>query len=131
MAFQLGDKGRLEFERQQIGIGKVAVVMRLFFRTHRARLPFRRIEQPRFLVDFAAILDNLDLTARLYVDRLTNEPDRVDVLYFAAGSELGTRLAYGNIYVCTEIALLHVAITGAEIAQNGAQFGDKGLRLLC
>jgi hypothetical protein len=46
-----------------------------------------RIEQPRFLVDGAAILDDGDLAAGFMLDGLTDEADRVDVLDLAAGAE--------------------------------------------
>ena len=84
MRLQRVDVSVVEFERQQIGIGEIAVVVRLFLGAHRARLAFAGIEQPRLLVDGAAVLDDLDLPARFVLDRLADEADRVHVLDFAA-----------------------------------------------
>src|SRR5205085_8975503 len=42
---QFGDKRRCQFERQQIGIGEVAVVMRLLFGAHGSRLTLRSEER--------------------------------------------------------------------------------------
>ena len=54
-----------ELERQQVGIREVAIVVRLLLGAHRARLARHWIEQPRLLLDRAAVLEDLDLAARL------------------------------------------------------------------
>src|SRR5271170_3484022 len=104
--------------------------MRFLLGAHRARLAARRIEQPRLLVDLAAVLDDRDLAARLDLDRLADEADGVDVLDFAPGAERVSGAAHGDIDVGAQIALLHVAVARADVAQNGAQLADIGLRLL-
>ncbi len=124
------DIGLREFQRQQVGIREIAIVMRFFLGAHRARLALVRVEQPRLLVDRAAILDDLDLAPRLVLDRLADEVDRVHVLDFAAGAERTARLAHGNVDVGAQRALLHVAVAGAEIAQDRAQLCYIGLGLL-
>src|SRR4029079_17252213 len=78
----------------------------------------------------AAILDDLDLAPRLVLDRLADEGDRVHVLDFAAGAERTARLAHGNVHIGAQATLLHVAIAGAEIAQDRTQLGHVGLGLL-
>src|SRR3954466_10259049 len=99
-----------ELERQQIRIRKIAIVMRFFLGAHRARLAPVGIEQPRFLVDRAAILDDLDLAPRLVLHPLADEGDRFHVLDFAAGAERPAGLAHGNVHVGAQRALLHVAV---------------------
>ena len=104
--------------------------MRLFLGAHRTGLALVRIEQPGFLVDRAAVLDDLDLAPRLVFDRLPDEGDRVHVLDLAAGAERSARLAHGHVDVGAQGSLLHVAVAGAEIAQDRAQLGHIGLGLL-
>jgi hypothetical protein len=65
--------------------------VRLFLGAHRARLALAGIEQARFLVDLAAILQDRDLAARLVFDGLADEADRVDVLDLAARAEFAAR----------------------------------------
>ena len=45
------DESLVELERQEVGIGEIAIVVRLFLGAHRARLAARGIEQPRLLLD--------------------------------------------------------------------------------
>ncbi len=97
--------------------------MRLFLGAHGARLAAAGIEQPRLLIDRAALLDDFDLPARLVLDRLPDEADRIDVLDFAARAELCARLAHRDVDVGAQAAFLHVAVAGAEIAQDRAQLG--------
>ena len=130
MRLQIGDEGIVEFERQQVRIGEIAVVVRLFLGTQRPRLALAGIVEAGLLVDRAPILENADLAAGLDLDRLTDEADRVDVLDLAAGAEGRSRLAHGDVDVGAQIAFLHVAVARADIAQDGAQLGDIGLGLV-
>src|SRR5256886_7222143 len=119
-----------KLDRQQIGIGTVTIVVRFLFVAHGARLALVRIEQTRLLLNFTPVLQNFDLTPRLVFDRLTDETDRVDVLDFAARAERRIGLAHRYVHVGAQVALLHIAIAGAEIAQDGTQLRDIGLGLL-
>jgi len=105
--------------------------VRVFLRTHRARLDLHRVEQARFLVDTAAALDDLDLAARLIFNGLLDEAERVHVLQFAARAKMAeiARLAEllvlagaadRYVHVGAQVALVHVAVTGAERDHNGA-----------
>ena len=123
MPRQLLDEGVVELERQQVRIGEVAIVVRLFLGPHRAGLAQLRVEQPRLLVDRAAILQNVDLAARLVFDRLAGKAHRIDVLDLAARAELAARLAHRDVDVGPHRTLLHIAVAGAEIAQDRAQLG--------
>ena len=62
------DPGLLDLQRQQVGVGEVAVVMRLFLGPHRPRLVLVGVVKAGFLHDLAAILQNGDLAAGLIVD---------------------------------------------------------------
>ena len=46
----------IELERQQVGVGEVAIIVRVFLRAQRARDALVGVEQPRFLRDLAAAL---------------------------------------------------------------------------
>ncbi len=61
--------GLLEDERQEVRVGEIAIVVRLLLRAHGSRFAVAGIEQPRFLADRAARLDDVDLTARFVLDR--------------------------------------------------------------
>ena len=77
---RIDNRPRSNSRRQQVGIGEIAIVMRLFLGTHGAGLALVRVEQPRLLVDSAAIFEDRDLAPRLVLDRLVDEADRIDVL---------------------------------------------------
>ena len=104
--------------------------MRFLLAAHGARLAFDRVEQPRFLIDRAAVLDDIDLATRLHLDRLADEADGVDVLNLAARPEFVAGLAHRDIHVSAQVALLHVGVGRSQITQDGAQLGDVCLRLL-
>ena len=104
--------------------------MRLLLAAHGPRLALVRIIQPRLLHDCAAIFLDVDLPPRLGLDGLADETDRVHVLDLAARAERLSWTPHTDIDVGAQIALLHVAIAGAEITQDGAQLGDVGFRLL-
>jgi len=89
----------------------------------------------------AAILQNGDLAAGLVVDRQLNEPHRVHVLDLTPRAQMAKvlrgliflilpRTADRHVHVRPQVAVLHVAVAGAQIAQDLAQFGDIGRRLL-
>src|ERR1700722_18787257 len=104
--------------------------MRFCLGPHRPRLAFVRIEQAGFLLDGAAVLNDLYLTARFVLDSLTDKSDRIDVLDFAPRVERRPWLAHRDIHVSAQTALLHVAVTGAEVPQDGAKLRHIGLRLV-
>src|SRR5205085_2374241 len=80
--------GFVEDEREQIGIGEVAIVMRLFLRAHRPRLAGAGVEQARFLFDRATAFDDVGLAARFVFHSLRDEAHGVDVLDLAARAEM-------------------------------------------
>ena len=86
-----GHPGGVEFERQQVGVGEIAIVVGLFLRAHRPGLAPARIEQARLLQDLAAVLEDLDLPSRLVLDRLLDVAVGIDVLDLAARAQRAAR----------------------------------------
>ena len=123
------DIGLRQLQRQQVGVGEIAVVVRLLLGAHGASHALHAVVEPRLLLDRPAVLDHVDLAACLRLDGLADEADRVDVLDLAAGAQLLARPAHRDVHVGAQVPLLHVAVAGAEIAQDGAHLGDEGLRL--
>ena len=80
--------------------------------------------------DRAAVLEDLDLPARLVLDRLLDVAVGIDVLDLAARAQRTAGPAHRDVDVGAQIALLHVAVAGAEVAQDGAQLLHIGRRLL-
>ena len=115
--------------------------MRLLLGAHRAGLALAGIEQPGLLVDLAAVLENLDLPARLVLDGLLDEPVGVDVLDLAARAQVAevagraellirARAADRDVHVGPQVALLHVSVAGAQVDQDRPQLLHVGGRLL-
>ena len=63
-------------------------------------------------------------------DRLSDEADRIDVLDLAARAEILADTAHGHIDVGAHGAFVHIAVAGAEIAQDRTQLGQIGLGLV-
>ena len=117
----------VEPHRQQVGVGEVAVVVRLFLAAHHARLAAVGVEQHGGLLDAAAVLQRLDLPADFVVDRLLQEAERVEVLDLAAGAEF--RLpdrAHRDVGVDAEAAFLHVAVADADPGHQRVQRAGVG-----
>ncbi len=124
-------------QRQQVGAGEIAIVMGLFLGAHGARLALVGVEQAGFLHHLAAIFQNGDLAARLVFDCLLDETHRVHVLDLAARAQMGEILAFHvafviaraadrHVHVGAQVAVLHVAVAGAQIPQDLAQLDDIG-----
>ena len=80
-------QSRRDHQRRQVGVGEVAVVVRVFLAAHRARLAAIGVEQHGRLLDAAAVLDRVDLPLHLVVDRLLQEAEGVQVLDLAPRAE--------------------------------------------
>ena len=111
----------VELERQQVGVGEVAIIVRVFLDAHRAGRAGAGIEQPGFLDDLAAVLEHLDLALRLMLDRLHHEAHRVDVLGLGPRAEFAARLAHADVDVGAHRAFFHVAVARADVAQDRSQ----------
>jgi hypothetical protein len=105
--------------RQQVGVGEVAVVVRLFLGAHRTRLALVGVIKAGFLRYFATAFQQLDLSCHLEIDRLLDKTKRIDVLDLRARAELfGALRAYRDIGVATERTLLHIAVADAKVAHQ-------------
>ncbi len=132
------DPGLFDLQRQQVGAGEVAIVMRLFLGPHAsafrpcrdrtAGFPDRSCRRPRGWRSGGA--------PRYSIAGL-DEAHRVHVLDLAAGAEMAEILGFliafivagaadGDVDVGAQVAVLHVAVAGAQIAQDLAQFHDIG-----
>ncbi len=114
----------VEFERQQIRVREVAIIVRIFLGPQRARRAAIGIEQPRLLHDRAALLEHLDLAPRLIFDDLHDEAHGIDVLRLRPRSELIARLAHADIDVGAHGAFLHIAVARADIAEDRPQLPE-------
>src|SRR5207237_2302534 len=99
---------------------EVAIIVRILLGAERARLVAVGIVEPRLLDDRAALLDQIDLAARLMLDHRHDEADRIDVLGLRPRAEFRPTLANRDVYVSTRRALLHIAVARDEIAKKGS-----------
>ena len=74
-------------ERDEVGLGEVAVVLRLLLAPQRVGAALVLVPVPRLLDDALAGLEQLDLAARLVLDGAAERAQRVEVLDLAAGAE--------------------------------------------
>ena len=111
--------------------------MRFFFGTHGACFVLVRIIEASFLIHGATGLNNCDLALGFIVNRRLDEAHRVHVLDLAACAEMREILRFHvflilprttnrHVHIGPQVAVLHVAVTGAQIAQQLAQFGHVG-----
>ncbi len=117
-----------DHQRRQVGVGEVAVVVRVFLGAHGTRLAGVGVEQHGGLLDRAAVFERVDLPVDLVVDRLLQEAEAVQVLDLAARAEGIARLAHRHVGVAAEAAFLHVAVADAQPhhqRMEGARIFDR------
>src|SRR5579871_105592 len=124
------DPAFLELQWKQVGIGEIAIVVFVFLEAHVSRLALLRIEEPRLLPDGSALLDDVDLAARLVLDGLRDKAHGIDVLDLASRAERTAGPAHRDVDVGAHGALFHVAVAGPEIADDGPELPEKRRRLL-
>ena len=129
MPAQILDVGLGEFQRQEVGIGEIAVVVRLLLGAHRARLSRARDRTAASPAGSCRRPRRCRSGARLGLDRLADEADRVHVLDLAARRKRRARPPHRDVDVGAQVALLHVAVAGAEVAQDRPELRHVGLRL--
>ena len=127
---QLLDPAWLQHQRQQVGVGEVAVIMRIFLAAHGAGGAAGDVEQTGFLQHGATGFPDFDLPHGLRLHRQHDEAHRVDVFHLAARAERLAVFADRNVDIRTERAFLHVAVAGAEVAQDVAQLAHVGAGFL-
>ena len=79
----------LRRQRHEVGLGEVAVIVRLLLRPQRAQRPGRRVVVQRLLLHRPAAVQQLDLALDLGRHALGQELERVHVLEFGLGAQLG------------------------------------------
>src|SRR6185295_19703485 len=100
---------------KEIGIRKIAVVLRIFLRAHGARFIPVRVIEARLLLDRAAAFEDLDLARRFVLDRLFHEAELREVRDLAAGAETGiARLPDRDVGVAAERTFLQVAVADPD-----------------
>ena len=87
------EEGVVELEREQVGIGEIAIVVRVFLRAQGPRHPLVGVEQPGFLDHRSAALDQLDLALGLMLDHRHHEAHRIDVLGLGPRAQFGAPCA--------------------------------------
>ena len=118
-------------DRDEVGLGEVAVVVRFFLRAARDRAAACFVPVPGLLHDRVAELARSDLPARFVLDRLHERSQRVQVLDLAARPELSvTHGPDRHVRVDAERAFLHLHVGDTDREQRGAQLLDVALGLL-
>ncbi len=116
----------LEGERWQIGLGEVAVVVRLFLPPHRPGAAGVGVPQAGFLIDRAAGGDDLGLPGDLVLDGALHVPEGVEVLDFDLDAERGRPgRPHRDVGVAAQAALFHVAVVDADGHEDGAQAREE------
>ena len=103
--------------------------MRLLLAAHGPRFATVGVEQAGLLLDLAAVLENFDLAPCLVFDGAHHEPHRIDVLDLAARAQSLARTTHRDVDVAAQAALLHIAVAGADVAQDRTHLAqvDAGL----
>jgi hypothetical protein len=114
----------IDREREEIGVGKVAIVVRFFLRAHDARLAGDGVIKARLLFDASAAFEHSGLPLDLMIDGAADEPEGVQVFDLGARSQWLARASYGNVGVAAQRAFLHVAVARAGIHEDLAQSGE-------
>ena len=106
-------------KRKQIGLGEIAVIVRLLLRTHAVCFAFDRIIETSFLGNFSAAFNDSDLALDFVFQRLANEAKRVDVLDFGFGAKfLLSARSHTDIGIAAQRTLFHVDVADAGIKDD-------------
>jgi hypothetical protein len=112
------EPGWLDGEWWQIGLRKVAIVVRVLFRTHRVGSFARLIPAARLLGDRPARFEDFGLARDLVGDRLLHRTEGVHVLHLGSRAERCI-FAWANrhIRLNAHLPVLHLGIGGSDRAQ--------------
>src|SRR5262249_31634782 len=108
-----------ELQWDEIGIRKIAVVMRLFLGSHDGRLAAIEIPQTSFLRDRSALAEDLRLALDFVLDGILDELEGIDVFQFNLDPvfPLPGRTER-KIGLTPKAALFHVAVTDVQIHED-------------
>ena len=119
-----------DHHRQQVRAREVTVIVGVFLGAHGAGGVGLAVIEPRFLNDFAAVLEHVDLPRHFQGDGFFHEAERVQVLGFGTRAERLAGAAHGNIDVETHVALGHVTVADAQRRDDGVQLAGERHRVL-
>mmetsp|Transcript_499 Transcript_499/g.1393 ORF Transcript_499/g.1393 Transcript_499/m.1393 type:complete len:213 (+) Transcript_499:333-971(+) len=100
-----------DLQREQVGTGKVAVIMGFFFGAHGTCFILVRIVQTSLLIDFSTGFNNRNLTAGFIFDRRLNEAHGVHVLYLTTRAEVREVLCFHILLILSRTANRHVNVS--------------------
>ena len=83
-------------QRNQIGLGEIAIVVRVFLAAHADGFAGIRVEQARFLHHPAAAFEDAHLPLDLLIHGQFQKAERVQILDLGLGAELFRALADGR-----------------------------------
>src|SRR5690606_25830221 len=122
---------RVDFERRQIRIRKITIVVRVFLGAQRRRLRGAGIEAARLLLYLTTSVQDRRLARDLDGDGPLHELEGVDVLELYPRTETFAPLrAQGHVRVAAKAALFHVAVVDADRHQDLAYGAHVGGGLL-
>ncbi len=136
-AWQFGQRGfhpldpfLTDHQRGQVGLGEVAVIVRLLFGALRVGALFSLAPTQRFLVHFSAALEQCLLSLQFVGDAAFHAFKRVQVLdLHPCAQNLAASWADRDVGLKADHALFHVARVHADLAQNPAQGRGIGSHL--
>ena len=117
--------GFIHNEREQIGLGEVAVIVRLLLRPHAVSAAFAGVVEARLLGDGSTGAQDLLMALNLILQGLADEAERVHVLDFSLGAELLLPdRAHADVGVAAQGAFFHVAVADAGVQDDLLQAGQ-------
>ena len=129
---RLGQRRLVHHHRRQIGLGEVAVVVRLLLGAHRRRQPAGGVPQPRLLHDALAPFEQRR-PAGLISCSMASFTFLNELMFFSSAlvpSLLLAAQAHRHVGVAAERALFHVAVADAQVAHQRAHRPQVLRRLL-
>ena len=126
----LDELGR-RLDRHEVGLGEVAVVVRLLLRPPGGERARRRVEVVRVLLDRAAGLPDVDLALDLGLDPARDEVEGVHVLDLGSRAELvRPGRTHGDVGVDAQRPLLHLGVRDPELDDGLPEELEEAFRLV-
>ena len=111
-----------DVERHEVGIGEVAIVVRLFFGALAVRHACTLVPAARLLNHAAAAFDDANLPRDLRLGRAPQAAERVDVLDLGFRAVLARAAqADRHVGVAAQRAFLHLDVAHAELAERARE----------
>ena len=111
LAAQAVEPARVDHDRRQIGLGEVAVILRVFLAALAERALLGLRPAARLLHDLVALLQGLDLAADLVLDASVQRAKGVEVLELGLDAQLlVTAAAHRDVGLDAQLTFLHVGL---------------------